>query len=76
MNPMYLVDRSPMMLPTTVLSSTSSDTARAKRHYVAETGAFVTMKNLFKAQDLANPDRWWWLGVAMTSLGGIALLCS
>lgn len=76
MIPMYLVGKSPQMLPTTTLDSKPTATAKSKRHSAEEAAPFISMRNLIKTHDLADPDRWWWLGVAMTSVGGIALLYS
>lgn len=76
MIPMYLVGKSPQMLPTTTLDSKPAATAKSKRHSAEEAAPFISMRNLIKMHDLADPDRWWWLGVAMTSVGGIALLYS
>lgn len=76
MQPMYLVDKSPKMLPTTTLDSKPSTAAKSKRYYAEEAAPFVSIKTLVKTQDVANLDRWLWIGVAMSSIGGVVLLCS
>lgn len=73
---MYLVNKSPKMLPTTALHSTPTETAKSKRHYVDGTEAPFHTKNLIKGGEVLNPDYWWWLGVIMTTIGGVALLYS
>ena len=75
MNPMYLVDESPQMLPTTTLGPKPSATAKSKRYYSEERAPSISVKNLIKAQALIDPNRWWWIGAAMTSIGGVVLLC-
>lgn len=76
MSPMYLVDKTPKMLPTTTLSSTPSAAPKNKRHYVEKTGPSIDIKGLMSTDYLLNPDRWWWLGILMTSIGGITLFYS
>lgn len=70
---MYLVYKPPEMLPTTTLNLAPTETARSKRHYVEHTKSSLNMKNLIKRDHILNPDYWWWLGLIMTSTGGIAL---
>ncbi|RJE26856.1 hypothetical protein PHISCL_00768 [Aspergillus sclerotialis] len=73
MNPMYLVQKPPEMLPTTTLNLAPTETARRKRHYVEHTKSPLNTKSLIKRDHILNPDYWWWLGLIMTSIGGIAL---
>lgn len=74
MNPMYLVYKPPEMLPTTTLSSSPIETAKGKRHYVEDAEPPFYVNHLVKEGNVFNPDYWWWLGVIMTSIGGITLL--
>ncbi|KAH9845110.1 protein rot1-like [Teratosphaeria destructans] len=86
MNPMYLAYSPPQMLPTSTLNpvtasstagskSTSTNKAKAKR------GEFeVPINWKAKQQDgkevvhYINADRLWWIGLAMTGLGGLLYL--
>lgn len=81
LNPMYLVYKPPQMLPTQTLNPIvqkgAAPTHNVKRDVVIEEAVEPLNKNAFvKRKELVNPDRWWWVGVIMTSLGGVALLVS
>ncbi|KAJ5910885.1 Protein r.t1.c1 [Penicillium subrubescens] len=69
MQPMYLTYRPPKMLPTSTLNPMPRG-SRKKRDMSGS--AF----HLVIKEELINPDRWWWFGVLMTSLGGVAFFCS
>lgn len=69
MQPMYLTYRPPKMLPTTTLNPMPRG-SRKKRD-MSGSGFRLVIK-----EELINPDRWWWFGVLMTSLGGVAFFCS
>lgn len=69
MHPMYLAYRPPKMLPTTTLNPVPTG-SRRKRDMSAS-GVHPVIK-----EELMNPDRWWWFGVMMTSLGGVAFFFS
>lgn len=69
LHPMYMVYRPPKMLPTTTLNPTP--TGRHSKRDRSEAGLHRIVK-----EELINPDRWWWLGVWMTSVGGVAFFCS
>ncbi|KAJ5693443.1 Protein r.t1.c1 [Penicillium macrosclerotiorum] len=69
MQPMYLAYNPPKMLPTTTLNP--MPTGSHKKRDLAGAGFHLVIK-----EELINPDRWWWLGVLMTSLGGVAFYCS
>ncbi|OQE36006.1 hypothetical protein PENCOP_c012G03231 [Penicillium coprophilum] len=69
-NPMFLAYQPPKMLPTTTLNPIPTGNKR-KRELSPTAGFQLTAR-----EQLINPDRWWWLGVLMTSLGGVAFFCS
>ncbi|KAI9037429.1 uncharacterized protein KD926_000392 [Aspergillus affinis] len=75
MHPMYLAYRPPQMLPTKSLESVTENGKR-KRIVGSETDSVFRMTDLIKREDLVNPDRWLWLGVLMTALGGITVFYS
>ncbi|KAJ5216576.1 uncharacterized protein N7498_002983 [Penicillium cinerascens] len=66
--PMYLAYRPPKMLPTHTLNPVP--TSKKKRD-LSGAGIHQAIR-----EELINPDRWWWFGVMMTSLGGIAFFFS
>ncbi|KAJ6127577.1 hypothetical protein N7523_003189 [Penicillium sp. IBT 18751x] len=66
--PLYLAYRPPKMLPTNTLNPVP--TGKKKRD-LSGTGIHLAIK-----EELINPDRWWWFGVIMTSLGGMAFFLS
>ncbi|KAL1999411.1 hypothetical protein VTN02DRAFT_4541 [Thermoascus thermophilus] len=81
MNPMYLVYKPPQMLPTQTLNpvvqKSAAPTHNAKRDVVIEEAVEpLNKKSIIKRKELVDPDRWWWVGIIMTSLGGVALLVS
>ena len=84
MNPMYLAYRPPQMLPTQTLHPpTASGTggakatakSKVKRDVGSDTGDFYSERVLFKGNEPINADRWWWIGVGMTGLGGVLYFC-
>ncbi|KAJ5501919.1 Chaperone endoplasmic reticulum protein-folding [Penicillium fimorum] len=68
-NPMFLAYQPPKMLPTTTLNP--MPTGNKRKRELLTSGSQLTAR-----EQLINPDRWWWLGVLMTSLGGVAFFCS
>ncbi|KAJ5144208.1 uncharacterized protein N7515_002995 [Penicillium bovifimosum] len=70
LHPMYLAHQPPKMLPTTTLNPTPMG-HKSKRELSSQTGF-----RLISRDELVNPDRWWWLGVLMTSVGGVAFFYS
>ncbi|KAJ5722788.1 hypothetical protein N7488_000823 [Penicillium malachiteum] len=72
LHPMYLVYKPPKMLPTNTLNPNPTG-SHNKRDLSAMSapGFHVVIK-----EEIMNPDRWWWLGVFMTSLGGMAFFFS
>jgi hypothetical protein len=81
---MYLAYKPPQMLPTQTLNPTSSATAagakstgKAKRS-LEDLGVSPEPMNknvLIKRKEPINADRWWWIGVGMTALGGVTYYC-
>lgn len=57
------------MLPTTTLNP--MPTGSHKKRDLSGTGFHLVTK-----EGLINPDRWWWFGVMLTSLGGVAFFFS
>ncbi|PWY90696.1 hypothetical protein BO70DRAFT_358149 [Aspergillus heteromorphus CBS 117.55] len=74
MHPMYLVYRPPQMLPTETLNPITP--GKGKRHAKRATEATFSMKNLVSRETVGDPDRWLWVGVFMTAVGGITLFRS
>lgn len=73
MNPLYLAYRPPQMLPTQTLNPTSSGTPKA-------TGASKmklkrSLPPNLKSAEHIDTDRWWWIGVALTSMGLLGYFC-
>ena len=84
MNPMYLAYKPPQMLPTQTLNPTASSTdapakssGQAKRDYEGLEGFAEPLNKdiLIKRREPINADRWWWIGVGITGLGGVAYYC-
>ncbi|KAJ5217085.1 Protein r.t1.c1 [Penicillium chermesinum] len=65
--PLYFAYKDPKMLPTNTLNPVP--TGHKKREIVGPVQLAIR-------EELLNPDRWWWLGVFMTSLGGMAFFFS
>ncbi|KAJ5263866.1 hypothetical protein N7478_011471 [Penicillium angulare] len=72
MHPMYLHYKPPKMLPTNTLNPTPTGSHK-KRDLSSLSGPGF---NLVIKEEIMNPDKWWWLGVFMTSLGGMAFFFS
>ena len=76
---MYLAYKPPMMLPTQTLNPTATTSAapaatgKFKRSLEDLTGFAEPMnKNVLKKRkESVQADKWWWLGVGMTALGGV-----
>lgn len=81
---MYLAYNPPEMLPTQTLNPTTTasgaratSTGKMKRT-LEHTDGFVEPLNknvLRKRSEPVNADKWWWMGVGMTALGGIGYYC-
>ena len=71
------------MLPTVTLNPTSTATAgakatgKAKRSFGgSEPFAEPLNKNvLLPRKEPINAERWWWIGVGVTALGGVGYYC-
>ncbi|EZF24093.1 hypothetical protein H112_03327 [Trichophyton rubrum D6] len=77
MNRMFLIYKPPQMLPTKHLNPVVK-VQRRKRDLGEGEFDRSPIKNsvLSHLPVTANADRWWWVGVLMTSIGGIALIYS
>ena len=84
LNPMYLAYRPPQMLPTQTLNPTTSSTGgsskstgKAKRNAEGLEGFSEPLNEnvLIKRSEPINADKWWWIGVGMTGLGGLVYYC-
>lgn len=82
MNPMYLVYSPPQMLPTTTLhppsaTASSSSGSKAKRALDMEVPLNWKIKmgdDQHMTVQHINADRVWWIGLAMTGVGGLLYL--
>ena len=81
---MYLAYNPPEMLPTQTLNPTATasgagaeSTGKTKRS-LDDFDDFVEPLNknvLRKRRKPVNADKWWWMGVGMTALGGVGYYC-
>jgi len=84
MNPMYMAYNPPQMLPTQTLNPTPTATgakatgaSRIKRDVTGQQILEPLNKNVkFYSNEPIDADKWWWIGVAMTAVGGVAYLYS
>ncbi|KAI9368701.1 protein rot1 [Aspergillus egyptiacus] len=74
MHPMYLAYQPPEMLPTMTLNPL--EPTRAKRHAERDADVSPGVRESFNKDHLVDPDRWLWVGIAMSAMGGIALFFS
>ena len=85
MNAMYLAYHPPQMLPTQTLNPTASPsitngpkaTSKAKRNLddPAEFAEALGSEKFIPKAEQPDPDKWWWLGLGMTAIGGVGYLC-
>lgn len=83
---MYLAYKPPEMLPTQTLNptatasgaaATTTSTGKIKRN-LEDMNDFIEPLNknvLRKRREYVNADKWWWMGVGITALGGIGYYC-
>jgi len=87
MHPMFLSNKPPQMLPTQTLNPTPTATAtggakatgnsRIKRDVTGQQIMGPLNKNVkFYNNDPIDADKWWWIGLGMTAIGGVAYLHS
>ncbi|KAL5043057.1 protein rot1 [Aspergillus fruticulosus] len=74
MFPMYLAYRPPEMLPTGSLEAIAPK--KVKRHLDGEPDTPFDLRALVSKDNLVDPDRWLWVGVVMSAMGGVALFFS
>lgn len=85
-HPMFLVYRPPQMLPTQTLNPTASATAAARatgnskrdlsgNEEEQETVVTSTTRRMLKREEGSGLDRWMWLGIGMTGVGGVLYAC-
>ncbi|KAI9840362.1 MAG: Reversal of tor2 lethality [Sclerophora amabilis] len=85
MNPMFLVYKPPQMLPTKTMNPTaaktgsksSTKTANSKRG-LAEDDEITVPLNINAIKKRSEPidaDKWWWIGVGLSILGGVGYIC-
>lgn len=81
---MYLAYKPPEMLPTQTLNPTATasgagttSTGKTRRSPPKMEGSLEPMSKdvIGKPREYVNPDKWWWIGVGMTALGGIGYYC-
>jgi len=66
MIPMYLAyNPTPEMLPTQTLNPTSTPTTKMRKRDISAAKEFFQPTT----DTLLDPDRWWWFGVGMTTVG-------
>ncbi|KAL2815831.1 chaperone for protein-folding within the ER, fungal-domain-containing protein [Aspergillus cavernicola] len=76
MHPMYLVYKPPEMLPTTTLNPIKSGKTKRNTEVDVEAGTSFDLRKLVSKDNLVDPDRWLWVGMVMSAMGGIALFFS
>lgn len=74
MMPMYLAYNPPEMLPTGTLHPISSK--KEKRQVDGRPDNVLDLPRLVSKDTLVDPDRWLWIGVVMSVMGGVALFLS
>ncbi|KAA6414716.1 MAG: hypothetical protein FRX48_01466 [Lasallia pustulata] len=84
LNPMYIAYSPPQMLPTQTLNPTSAAAtggakatgkSRSKRGVFAAYDGPMNKKVVGKRDGAINADKWWWVGVGMTAIGGVGYFC-
>ena len=83
LNPMYLAYKPPEMLPTQTLNPTATtsgaeatSTGKIKRNSRSMDGFVESLnKHVLGRRRFVNADKWWWIGLGMTALGGVVYYC-
>lgn len=83
LNPMYIAYSPPQMLPTQTLNPTASATGGAKatgktksKRALSDEYNEPTNENILgKRNEPIDADKWWWIGVGMTAIGGVGYFC-
>ncbi|KAI9892233.1 MAG: Reversal of tor2 lethality [Vezdaea aestivalis] len=81
LQPLYLIYRPPQMLPTITMNPTVGATGSAKATgKVKRAGVEVEMEVPFnkgfpgKKEGNWELDKWWWIGLGMTAVGGVGFM--
>ena len=80
---MYIAYSPPQMLPTQTLNPTASATGGAKatgktksKRALSDEYNEPTNENILgKRNEPIDADKWWWIGVGMTAIGGVGYFC-
>ncbi len=80
--PLYLAYKPPQMLPTQTMNpttaapagATATGSAKVKRAE-GDLNLPLNKRALKKRKEPIDADRWWWVGLGMTALGGVGYLC-
>ena len=78
--PLYQISTTPEMLPTTTLNTPSTSSTEAARRSkrtapaLEKRGAMESLRTHGLVVHRINADRLWWIGLAMTGIGGLLYL--
>ena len=84
MNPMWLAYTPPQMLPTITLNPTTATqtggaqpTKKSKRSLdeLEELELPLNKRSIHQRAQTIDADRWWWIGLGITALGGVGYFC-
>ncbi|KAF1813338.1 hypothetical protein P152DRAFT_315282 [Eremomyces bilateralis CBS 781.70] len=79
--PLYQEYTSPLMLPVQTLNPTSTSTGAGTQKTGSKFRRSVGDERVFqnpvlpRQNQMSLADKWWWIGVGMTGLGGVLYLC-
>ncbi|KAI9888086.1 MAG: Reversal of tor2 lethality [Watsoniomyces obsoletus] len=78
--PLYLAFKPPQMLPTQTMNPTTAAAPAATgsgkvKRATGELNVPLNKRALKKRKEPIDADRWWWVGLGMTALGGVGYLC-
>ena len=81
MNPMYLAYKPPQMLPTQTMNPTTAATGGAQPTKTGNARRGLEGRTLplnkhaiKKRKEPIDLDKWWWIGVGITALGGVGYI--